>query len=218
MNKNKNKFLAVFTLVLFLIGASASYVNNKFNTANDIPILREYIFDLLSLSRVDINNYSINTNFEEDYSSKSTQDIWNNSMTSNYIDKNKNKNTNYKSKKSVALSNTISNIIKEMHIKNIEFLKNNLIPMESLESDKSNEELDKYISEMDKNKEALLKEISLLEDEIRTEVHKYIIYVNKYNNKLSIDEEEKKFNDYFEKEYEEILNKQINLKIEELLK
>lgn len=213
---NKNKIFIAFTLILSFLYISISYMNNKSNIKHDIPLVREYIFDLLSLSRVDINNYSINTNFEKDYSSKNIQDIWNNSITSDYINQKKDKG--YKSKKSINLSNEVSDIIKEIHIKNIEFLKNNLIPLEDLESDKSNEELDKYISNVNKNKEELLKEISSLEDKIKTEICKYINYTNKYGNELSIEKEEDKFNDYFEKEYEEILNKQINLKIEELLK
>ena len=139
---NKNKIFIAFTLILSFLYISISYMNNKSNIKHDIPLVREYIFDLLSLSRVDINNYSINTNFEKDYSSKNIQDIWNNSITSDYINQKKDKG--YKSKKSINLSNEVSDIIKEIHIKNIEFLKNNLIPLEDLESDKSNEELDIY--------------------------------------------------------------------------
>lgn len=216
MNKNKNKFFIIFILLFSLIYSSLSYSNNRSNIKNDIPIIREYIFDLLSLSRVDINNYSVNANFEKEYSSKSTQDIWNNSITYNYIDKNKDKK--YQSKKSMTLSNKITDIIEEIHIKNIEFLKNNLIPLENLEGDKSDEELEKYISNVNKNKEELLKKTSLLEEKIKTEIYQYIKYLNRYGNKLSIEEEEERFNEYFKKEYEEILSKQINLKIEELLK
>lgn len=213
---NKNKFFIIFILLFSLIYSSLSYLNNRSNIKNDIPIIREYIFDLLSLSRVDINNYSVNANFEKEYSSKSTQDIWNNSITYNYIDKNKDKK--YQSKKSMTLSNKITNIIEEIHIKNIEFLKNNLIPLENLEGDKSDEELEKYISNVNKNKEELLKKTSLLEEKIKAEIYQYIKYLNRYGNKLSIEEEEERFNEYFKKEYEEILSKQINLKIEELLK
>ena len=213
---NKNKFFIIFILLFSLIYSSLSYSNNRSNIKNDIPIIREYIFDLLSLSRVDINNYSVNANFEKEYSSKSTQDIWNNSITYNYIDKNKDKK--YQSKKSMTLSNKITNIIEEIHIKNIEFLKNNLIPLENLEGDKSDEELEKYISNVNKNKEELLKKTSLLEEKIKAEIYQYIKYLNRYGNKLSIEEEEERFNEYFKKEYEEILSKQINLKIEELLK
>lgn len=213
---NKNKFFIIFILLFSLIYSSLSYLNNRSNIKNDIPIIREYIFDLLSLSRVDINNYSVNANFEKEYSSKSTQDIWNNSITYNYIDKNKDKK--YQSKKSMTLSNKITDIIEEIHIKNIEFLKNNLIPLENLEGDKSDEELEKYISNVNKNKEELLKKTSLLEEKIKTEIYQYIKYLNRYGNKLSIEEEEERFNEYFKKEYEEILSKQINLKIEELLK
>lgn len=213
---NKNKFFIIFILLFSLIYSSLSYLNNRSNIKNDIPIIREYIFDLLSLSRVDINNYSVNANFEKEYSSKSTQDIWNNSITYNYIDKNKDKK--YQSKKSMTLSNKITNIIEEIHIKNIEFLKNNLIPLENLEGDKSDEELEKYISNVNKNKEELLKKTSLLEEKIKAEIYQYIKYLNIYGNKLSIEEEEERFNEYFKKEYEEILSKQINLKIEELLK
>lgn len=213
---NKNKFFIIFILLFSLIYSSLSYSNNRSNIKNDIPIIREYIFDLLSLSRVDINNYSVNANFEKEYSSKSTQDIWNNSITYNYIDKNKDKK--YQSKKSMTLSNKITNIIEEIHIKNIEFLKNNLIPLENLEGDKSDEELEKYISNVNKNKEELLKKTSLLEEKIKAEIYQYIKYLNIYGNKLSIEEEEERFNEYFKKEYEEILSKQINLKIEELLK
>lgn len=213
---NKNKFFIIFILLFSLIYSSLSYLNNRSNIKNDIPIIREYIFDLLSLSRVDINNYSVNANFEKEYSSKSTQDIWNNSITYNYIDKNKDKK--YQSKKSMTLSNKITNIIEEIHIKNIEFLKNNLIPLENLEGDKSNEELEKYISNVNKNKEELLKKTSSLEEKIKAEIYQYIKYLNIYGNKLSIEEEEERFNEYFKKEYEEILSKQINLKIEELLK
>lgn len=213
---NKNKFFIIFILLFSLIYSSLSYLNNRSNIKNDIPIIREYIFDLLSLSRVDINNYSVNANFEKEYSSKSTQDIWNNSITYNYIDKNKDKK--YQSKKSMTLSNKITDIIEEIHIKNIEFLKNNLIPLENLEGDKSDEELEKYISNVNKNKEELLKKTSLLEEKIKAEIYQYIKYLNRYGNKLSIEEEEERFNEYFKKEYEEILSKQINLKIEELLK
>lgn len=213
---NKNKFFIIFILLFSLIYSSLSYLNNRSNIKNDIPIIREYIFDLLSLSRVDINNYSVNANFEKEYSSKSTQDIWNNSITYNYIDKNKDKK--YQSKKSMTLSNKITNIIEEIHIKNIEFLKNNLIPLENLEGDKSDEELEKYISNVNKNKEELLKKTSLLEEKIKAEIYQYIKYLNIYGNKLSIEEEEERFNEYFKKEYEEILSKQINLKIEELLR
>lgn len=213
---NKNKFFIIFILLFSLIYSSLSYSNNRSNIKNDIPIIREYIFDLLSLSRVDINNYSVNANFEKEYSSKSTQDIWNNSITYNYIDKNKDKK--YQSKKSMTLSNKITDIIEEIHIKNIEFLKNNLIPLENLEGDKSDEELEKYISNVNKNKEELLKKTSLLEEKIKAEIYQYIKYLNRYGNKLSIEEEEERFNEYFKKEYEEILSKQINLKIEELLK
>lgn len=213
---NKNKFFIIFILLFSLIYSSLSYSNNRSNIKNDIPIIREYIFDLLSLSRVDINNYSVNANFEKEYSSKSTQDIWNNSITYNYIDKNKDKK--YQSKKSMTLSNKITDIIEEIHIKNIEFLKNNLIPLENLEGDKSDEELEKYISNVNKNKEELLKKTSLLEEKIKAEIYQYIKYLNIYGNKLSIEEEEERFNEYFKKEYEEILSKQINLKIEELLK
>lgn len=213
---NKNKFFIIFILLFSLIYSSLSYLNNRSNIKNDIPIIREYIFDLLSLSRVDINNYSVNANFEKEYSSKSTQDIWNNSITYNYIDKNKDKK--YQSKKSMTLSNKITDIIEEIHIKNIEFLKNNLIPLENLEGDKSDEELEKYISNVNKNKEELLKKTSLLEEKIKAEIYQYIKYLNIYGNKLSIEEEEERFNEYFKKEYEEILSKQINLKIEELLK
>lgn len=213
---NKSKFSIVFALILSLICTTISYISSKSKIENDVPIIREYIFDLLSLSRVDINNYSINTNFKEEYSSKKIHDIWNNSMTCNYI--NKNKNREYQSKKSIKLSKNITNTVQEIHVKNIEFLKNNLIPLENLEGDKSNEELDKYISDVNKNKVELLEEISFLEEEIRTEIHQYIKYLNRYGNKLSIEEEEERFNEYFKKEYEEILSKQINLKIEELLK
>lgn len=216
MSKNKNKFYIVLTLILSLICTGIFYLNNKSNTEKDIPIIREYIFDLLSLSRIDINNYSIDTNFKEEHSSKSSYDIWSESMSFNYINSNKNKN--YQSKKTIALSNEVSDIVKEIHIKNIDFLKNNLIPLESLESDKSNEELDKYISEVDKDKEVLLQEITLLENEIRAKINQYIVYANKYDKQLSIESEEEKFEDYFKKEYEEILNKQIDLKIKELLK
>ena len=118
----------------------------------------------------------------------------------------------------MTLSNKITNIIEEIHIKNIEFLKNNLIPLENLEGDKSDEELEKYISNVNKNKEELLKKTSLLEEKIKAEIYQYIKYLNIYGNKLSIEEEEERFNEYFKKEYEEILSKQINLKIEELLK
>lgn len=216
MSKNKNKFYIVLTLILSLICIGIFYLNNKSSVEKDIPIIREYIFDLLSLSRIDINNYSIDTNFKEEHSSKSSHDIWSESMTFNYINSNKNKN--YQSKKTIVLSNEVSDIVKEIHIKNIDFLKNNLIPLEGLESDKSNEELDKYISEVDKDKEVLLQEITLLENEIRAKINQYIVYANKYDKQLSIESEEKKFEDYFKKEYEEILNKQIDLKIKELLK
>lgn len=215
---NKNKFFIILILIFIILFSVSRYIKIKSNVEKDVPIIREYIFDLISLSKVDINNYSINTNFEEEYSNKSNQEIWKNSMTYNYISKNK--NTHYELRKSKELSTNIENLIEELHIKNIEFLKQNLIPLENLNGENSNKELEKYIVNTNKNKEKLRNELSLLEEKIKKEIKVYIKYLNIYiyNEELSLEKECQNFDEYFKKEYEEILNKQINVKIEELLK
>lgn len=215
---NKNKIFTILILVFTItFSVSQYYTKTKLKVEKDIPIIRQYIFDLISLSRVDINNYSINTNFEDEYSNKNTNEIWKNSMTYNYIVKNK--NTNYELRKSKKLLTYIENIVEEMHIKNIEFLKQNLIPIKNLDGANSNKELEKYITNTNKNKETLIKELSLLEDKIKKEINIYIKYLNIFikNEKLSLEKELENFDEYFNTEYDEILNKQINVKINELL-
>lgn len=215
---NKNKIFTILILVFTItFSVSQYYTKTKLKVENDIPIIRQYIFDLISLSRVDINNYSINTNFEDEYSNKNTNEIWKNSMTYNYIVKNK--NTDYELRKSKKLLTYIENIVEEMHIKNIEFLKQNLIPIKNLDGANSNKELEKYITNTNKNKKNLIKELSLLEDKMKKEINKYIKYLNIFikNEKLSLEKELENFNEYFNTEYDEILNKQINVKINELL-
>lgn len=218
MKKIKNNFFIILILIFSSIFITTHYINTMSNIEDDIPVIREYIFDLLSLSKIDINNYSINTNFEEKYSDKDTEEIWSSSMTYSYISKNKNKQ--YQLKKSKMLSNNIENVIKEIHIKNIDFFKNNLIPLASLDGDNSDNELEKYIDNTSKNKEKLIKEISLLDEKMKRKINDYIKFVNIYkkNEKLSIEKEEQSFNEYFEKEYESLLNKQINSKIDTLIK
>lgn len=218
MNKIKNKFFIILILFFSLIFTTTHYTNTMSNVEEDIPIIREYIFDLLALSKIDINNYSINTNFEEKYSNKGTEEIWNSSMTYSYISKNKNKQ--YQLKKSKILSNSIESIIKEIHIKNIDFLKSNLIPIVSLDGDNSDKELENYIDNTSKNKEKLIKEIALLDEKMKKEINHYIKFINRYkkNEKLSIEKEKQSFNEYFKKEYETLLNKQINSKIDTLIK
>lgn len=208
--------IPIIILITILICSSYAYYSKiKENSKKDIPIVTEYIYDILSLSRIDINNYSINTNFEKEYSLLNNEDIWKKSMTYKYMQENK---QSYNLNKSMELSTIISTNIKEIHLKNIEFIKTNIIPLNNLEGTNSNTELEKYLSKIEKNKKEYLDSIDLLQNEIRLNISQYINYLNKHGNDILLEEEEKKFNDYFNSEYKELLNKQINSKIESLIK
>lgn len=208
--------IPIIILITILICSSYAYhLKIKENSKKDIPIVTEYIYDILSLSRIDINNYSINTNFEKEYSLLNNEDIWKKSMTYKYMQENK---QSYNLNKSMELSTIISTNIKEIHLKNIEFIKTNIIPLNNLEGTNSNTELEKYLSKIEKNKKEYLDSIDLLQNEIRLNISQYINYLNKHGNDILLEEEEKKFNDYFSSEYKELLNKQINSKIESLIK
>lgn len=215
MKQKAIKILLLLILIISTISSISFYSNRKSMINKELPILREYIYDVLSLSRIDINNYSINTNFNQEYKDLNENDIWTNSMTYEYISTNK---VELKFSKNITLVQKISNIIKQIHITNIKFLKENTIPLKQLESDNSDEELTKYISKLEKNKDVLVSDISTLQDKIRNEINNYINYINKYGSNLSLINEEKLFDEYFNQEYEDLLNRQIHSKIEDIIK
>lgn len=215
MKQKTIKILLLLILIISTISSLNFYSNRKSIINKELPILKEYIYDVLSLSRIDINNYSINTNFNQEYKDLSENDIWIKSMTYEYISTNK---IELKFSKNITLTQNIANTIKQVHITNIKFLKENTIPLKQLESDNSDEELNKYISKLEKNKDVLVSDISTLQDKIRNEINDYINYINKYGCNLSIIDEEQLFNEYFNKEYEDLLNKQIHSKLEDIIK
>lgn len=208
-------FLIISATVLTLL---ASYSIFRFNSKNaiesDISLVREYCYDLFSLSRVDINNYSVNTNFQENYSDKKSEYIWKESMTFDYI---QNADNYFKFERSQILTEQINEFIHQIHLKQIEFLKSNLIPMQDLEGENSSDKLDDYLDTLNTNKENLNKEIVELQDEITLNITDYINRMSKFGINLSLEEERKNYELYFEQEYENLSSKQLNLKMEELI-
>lgn len=206
--------LAIFTIIIH----QSTYIfsRNKENIYHDIPIIREYLYDIWSLSKVDINNYSINTNFKENYNKKSSENIWKESMTYKHIKATS--ENKFKHKKTKKIFNETNILLKEIHLLNINFLKDNLIPLEKIETEKSNKELNLYLNNIEESKSKLDEENKLLNAQFRDMLYKYISYLNKYKANLTIEDEISKYNDYFELEYSDLLNKQFDLKLKDVLK
>lgn len=205
-------------LILFIITCSTGIIHskNKKNALEDIPLVREYVFDLISLSKIDINNYSIDTNFKDSYSDKTVEEIWNESLSNKYI--NEHKSSNLKLDRSEKFIDKLSGLFKEVHLTQIRFVKSNLIPSDKLEGEQSEITLNDFISDIEKNKKKLLSDINLIEMEMKEEISSYITFINKYNVDIQISNEQEKYKEYFESEYSDFLDKQFDSKLNELLK
>lgn len=217
MKKNKRNVKYIF-LILSIIICSLGVIHgrNKKNILEDIPLVREYVFDLISLSKIDINNYSIDTNFKDSYSDKTVEEIWNESLSNKYI---KEHNSNeLKLSKSRKFVSKVADLFKEIHLTQIRFVKSNLIPSDKLEGEQSESTLNNFISDVEKNKKKLLSDMKIIEKEMKEDINSYIIFANKYNANIQISDEQKKYNEYFKNEYSDFLDKQFDSKLNEVLK
>lgn len=212
--KKKVKITVFIGFIVFICFAKIYKINKQNQIIADIPNIREYAFDLISLSKIDMNNYSIDANFKENYANKTSEAILSESLTFKYI--NEHDNNKLRTKESRDFVNKLSILLKDIHILQIEFIKENLIPLSKIEEE-SELALNIFLENVDKNKENLSKEIQNVEIKIESHINEYISFLNKYNISLEIAQEKQKYEEYFNNEYSDFLDKQLNSKLETLL-
>lgn len=217
MSKNKKKkvLIGIFLIITLIFINTIIKKEKRELMLNEMPIIREYLFDLISLSKIDINNYSIDANFNDKKSAINPTDMWNKSMSKKYM--NENLIDNIKSKTGKTMISDISQIIKEIHILNIEFLKDNPIPVESLEGDNSDIALNSFIEKVEINEQKLKRDTAVLSSKIKGSIQNYIQTLTKNNISVNYEKETELYRNYFNEEYSEFLDKQFDVKMNDAL-
>lgn len=215
MKNKKNVFLFIIIFIFVFISIFFNYKNTKKDIEADISIMREVYFDTISITKIDFNNYSADINFNELSSSKNTHDFWVNSMTSNYISSfDSNKLILKKSKENIEKYFVDLN---NLHKVQIDFLLNNRIPVDKIESSeyKNGESFEKNISD---NISKLEKKFDSISSKIKDNLDLYIKYINKYGINQNLNKEVEDYKKYFKSEYESLLEKRFTEKLNRIIK